>query len=194
MLTLIIADIIVGICLLLLFISISINFAIASEKTSVKKEKKSIVETGTMTLFAVVFYIIIRFSIGSISISNVILTNVLMIFGTLLFSFGCFVNIAGRFNLGKNWANQVTIYKKQTFISFGMYRFVRHPLYASIILMFYAACLIHPNYIAFLATTFIFIPFMYYRAKQEEVLLTKTFKDYSIYQKKVGMLFPKILK
>jgi protein-S-isoprenylcysteine O-methyltransferase Ste14 len=32
---------------------------------------------------------------------------------------------------------------------------------------------------------------MYYRAKQEETLLVGEFKDYTDYQKKVGMFFPK---
>lgn len=98
----------------------------------------------------------------------------------------------GRFRLGSNWANQVKIYKNQTLVTHGPYGFVRHPLYASLILMFYGGCLVYPNYLAFLANTLIFIPFMYYRAKQEEILLSKTFKEYKKYQKEVGMLFPKI--
>ena len=107
---------------------------------------------------------------------------------------GCIINIAGRFNLGKNWANQVKIYNNQTFTRKGMFKIVRHPLYSSLMLMFYGACLVYPNYLAFLANTFIFIPFMYYRAKQEESLLLKTFKEYKQYKKEVGMFFPKIIK
>ncbi|MGK0469242.1 MAG: protein-S-isoprenylcysteine O-methyltransferase Ste14, partial [Clostridium sp.] len=40
--------------------------------------------------------------------------------------------------------------------------------------------------------TFIFIPFMYYRAKQEETLLIQTFSEYNDYIKRTGMFFPKI--
>jgi protein-S-isoprenylcysteine O-methyltransferase Ste14 len=42
--------------------------------------------------------------------------------------------------------------------------------------------------------TIVFIPFMYYRAKQEEKELTKTFKEYKDYQKRVGMFLPKLIK
>jgi|TARA_Y100000034_G_scaffold132414_1_gene195339 protein-S-isoprenylcysteine O-methyltransferase Ste14 len=189
---LIIADTIIGICLFALFTSILINFAESSNK-NIKKEKKSIVETGTMTLFFIAFYILIRFKIGEI-IVNTQFRNYLILVGLIMIVAGCIINIAGRFNLGKNWANQVKIYNNQTFIKRGMFKVVRHPLYASLMLMFYGACLVYPNYLAFLANTFIFIPFMYYRAKQEESLLLKTFKEYKQYKKEVGMFFPKIIK
>lgn len=60
--------------------------------------------------------------------------------------------------------------------------------------MFYASSLIYLNYLVFFANSFIFIPFMYYRAKQEEKLLSNKFKEYKNYQKEVGMFFPKIFK
>lgn len=187
---LIVADIIIGLCLFALFTSILINFA-ESKNRNVKSEKKSIVETGSMLCFFVFFYILIRFRMGSISVNQN--TKIfLIIVGLIIIVFGCIINIFGRFNLGFNWANQVKIYREQTLIKTGVYRLIRHPLYASLILMFYGACLVYPNYLALLANTFIFIPFMYYRAKQEEALLSKTFKEYSKYQKEVGMFFPKI--
>lgn len=187
---LIIADIIIGICLFVLFTSILINFAESFNK-KIKKEKKSIVETGTMTLFFVVFYILIRFKIGEL-IVNAELRKYSVILGLIFVVVGVVINISGRFNLGKNWANQVKIYDNQTFVKSGMFGIVRHPLYSSLMLMFYGACFVYPNYLAFLANTFIFIPFMYYRAKQEEELLLKTFKEYKQYRKEVGMFFPKI--
>jgi protein-S-isoprenylcysteine O-methyltransferase Ste14 len=187
---LIIADVIIGICLLALFISIIINFSESSNKRA-KREKRSIVETGSMSFFFIVFYLLIRFKIGEISVDQNIRFWLIVIGLTMVVS-GCIINIFGRFNLGKNWANQVKIYDDQTFIRTGVYGLVRHPLYASLILMFYGACLAYPNYLAFLANTLIFIPFMYYRAKQEETLLTKTFKAYTKYQQEVGMFFPRI--
>jgi protein-S-isoprenylcysteine O-methyltransferase Ste14 len=187
---LIIADIIIVICLLVLFTSILINF-VESKNRNIKREKKSIVETGSMTLFFIFFYILIRFKIGELLI-NQNLRLFLILLGLIMVVFGCIINIMGRFNLGNNWANQVKIYNNQKLITNGIYGFVRHPLYASLILMFYGGCLVYPNYWAFLSNTLIFIPFMYYRAKQEEDLLSKMFKDYTKYKKEVGMFFPKI--
>ena len=78
-------------------------------------------------------------------------------------------------------------------VNVDVFCLVRHPLYASLMMMFYGATLVYFNYAAFLANTFIFIPFMYYRAKQEEELLENQFDDYANYKKETGMFFPKDL-
>lgn len=182
---------IIILCVLAIFVSIIINFAEA-QKSKVKKQKKSIVETGTMFLFFLCFYLIIRFRLGVFDISNISIRISLIILGLLVFIIGTYVNVKGRLLLGKNWANQIKIYENQTLVTKGVYSIVRHPLYASLIWIFYAASIIYLNYFAFLANTLIFIPFMYYRAKQEEEMLKEQFKNYALYIKQVGMFFPKI--
>ena len=181
-------------CVLALFISIMLDFALYSRSEKVKKEKKSIVDTGTMTLFFFIFYAILRSGEGMVVISSLAVKRFLMIMGTTAIAAGCAANIVGRFNLGKNWANHVKIYEEHTLVRNGMYRIVRHPLYASIMLMFYGGVLIYRNVYAAAAVTFIFIPFMYYRARQEEHLLHKAFPEYSEYRKKTGMFFPKLIR
>ena len=95
---------------------------VAEHKTSVEqvneimrkatKEKRSIVETGTMTLFFVGFYLLIRFQIGTIQIPHN-LQYILILSGLTMVVAGCTINIVGRLNLGKNWANQIRIYQNQ---------------------------------------------------------------------------------
>ena len=187
-----ISNIVIMACFYLIVLAVLIDFIEFQKRNKTKKEKKSIVETGTMFLFFFFFYYLIKFSIGKISLDFGPTVIILNLFGMLILIIGCYVNIKGRFNLGKNWSNQIKIYNDHSFVSKGVYSFVRHPLYASIIWMFLASSIIYLNYLAFLATLFIFIPFMYYRAKQEEKLLIKEFENYKDYQIKVGMFFPKI--
>ena len=187
-----ITNAVVSLCLFLIVMAVLIDFVEFQKINTTKKEKKSVVETGTMFLFFFLFYFLVRFQIGQIHLSFGLPLILLNVFGSLILVTGCFVNIKGRFNLGKNWSNQIKIYNDHSFISEGAYRFVRHPLYASIIWMFLAACFIYVNYVALLSVLLIFIPFMYYRAKQEEDLLVKEFPNYKDYQLKVGMFFPKI--
>ena len=177
-----------------LFISILIDFTLYTRDEHIKKEKKSIVETGTMTLFLFAFYLILMTKIGIVPIYNNNLKHTVIIIGTLAIVSGCVMNIMGRFNLGSNWANHIKIYDEHTLVQKGMYKIVRHPLYGSIMLMFYGACFVYRNILCFLAVTFIFIPFMYYRAKQEETLLIQTFPEYNDYKRRTGMFFPKIIK
>jgi len=176
------------------FVSILIDFTLYTRDEHIKKEKKSIVETGTMTLFLLVFYLILVTKIGIVPIYSSILKLIVIILGMLAIVSGSIMNILGRFNLGSNWANHIKIYDEHILVQKGMYKIVRHPLYSSIMLMFYGACLVYRNIICFFAVTFIFIPFMYYRARQEETLLIQTFSDYKGYIKTTGMFFPKIIR
>jgi len=185
---------IICLCVFLLFVSIIIDFSLYSRDEDVESEKKSIVETGSMTLFFLLFYLLLLSGKWVWRISPVHTQEILMVLGTTMIVAGCFINISGRFHLGKNWANQIKIYDKHSLIQTGMYRWVRHPLYASLILMFFGACLVFRNIAALLAVTVIFVPFMYYRALQEEGLLIQRFPQYEEYRRKTGMLFPRILK
>lgn len=185
----IVSNIVVALCLLVLFTAITINFFEA--KKEVHKTRRSVVETGSMTAFFLVVYLLIRFNTGRLAIPEKVM-YILSPTGLLMMILGCYVNIRGRMALGPNWANQVTLYREQTLVRTGVYRYLRHPLYGSLIWMFYGASLVYANYLAFLGTTFIFWPFMYYRARQEEKLLMEKFSDYMEYIKNTGMLFPKI--
>lgn len=189
-----IIQLIISISVLALFLSILIDFTLYTRDEHIKREKKSVVETGTMTLFLVAFYLILMTKIGIVAIYNENLKHTIIIIGTLAIVSGCLMNIVGRFNLGSNWANHIKIYDEHTLVQKGMYKIVRHPLYASIMLMFYGATLVYRNILCFMAVTFIFIPFMYYRAKQEETLLIQTFSEYNDYKKRTGMFFPKLIK
>jgi protein-S-isoprenylcysteine O-methyltransferase Ste14 len=140
------------------------------------------------------FYGTLKIEAGVIPVQYDYVKKLLMIVGTAMIVAGCFVNIKGRFNLGRNWANQIKIYQEQTLVKIGMYRFVRHPLYASIILMFYGGCMVYRNICSFAAVSVVFVPFMIYRAKQEENMLIQRFPKYCEYKQSTGMFVPKILR
>lgn len=184
-------SIIIRLCVLVIFAAIVINFMEAKKQKEVKNRKKSIVETGTMILFFVGFYFLIKMGVGTINQGNIELRIILAIFGTTIIVMATIINIVGRLNLGQNWANQVTIYTNQTLVRKGVYRYMRHPLYASLIWMFFASSIMYLNWAAFLANLLVFVPFMTYRANQEEVFLSRQFSDYKKYQQEVGMFFPK---
>lgn len=147
-----------------------------------------------MTLFFLLFYGIVLSKVGIIPVGIGFIKELLMIIGTVMIVAGCIINISGRFNLGRNWANQIKIYHEHTLIQTGMYKFVRHPLYASIILMFYGGCMVYRNILSIVAVSVVFVPFMAYRARQEEKMLLQRFPEYHNYKQNTGMFFPKILK
>ncbi len=172
--------------------AVLIDFLDVHGRAKPKRQRRSIVDTGTMLAFVMMIYILIRFNIGSVTVSNGVLTNVLTLLGACIVAIGAVVNIRGRIDLGKNWANQVVIYTDHTLVTSGVYRFVRHPLYASIIWMLFGASIMEMNIGSTLATAAIFIPFMTYRAKQEEAALLPEFPAYAAYTKRVPRFFPSL--
>ena len=173
------------------FVAILLDFVKYNDNNTVKKGKRSIVATGSMIGFFVVFCVVIYLRWGSIEFNNTIAVLVIIIIGTGMIAAGSVINILGRLQLKSNWANHIKIYEGHTLVNRGVYKIIRHPLYASIMLMLFGGSLAYRNWLSAVLTAFIFIPFMYYRAKQEEKLLQDEFAEYREYMKNTGMFFPK---
>jgi protein-S-isoprenylcysteine O-methyltransferase Ste14 len=174
----------------LVFLAVLLDFVIYNGKDGVKKGRRSIVATGSMTIFFAVFCLVIYLRWGYVDFEG----TAAIISGTAMVAFGAAVNIAGRLKLGGNWANHIKIYDGHTLVKRGIYKIIRHPLYASIMLMLLGGSAAYRNWLAASLTACIFIPFMYYRAKQEEKLLREEFADYQKYIEATGMFFPKLPK
>ena len=182
---------IVGISIFAVVAAVGVDFLFFQERNDQKKEKKSPVATFTMFLFFFLFYTIERNGWGVLQIPAGKERNGMIICGLLFMLLGAGLNIFGRFNLGKNWSDHIKIYQSHQLVTSGAYSWVRHPLYASLIWMFYGSAMIYANLPAFLLNTFIFLPAMYFRAKQEEKMLAREFSGYEEYKKKVGMFWPR---
>lgn len=183
-----VASLVIGTCVVATFAAVLVNFALYGGRGGVREERKSVVATGSMTLFFVAYYLLIRWRVGVVPVPWEPLRVALAIAGLALVAGGCVVNILGRLCLGHNWANQATIYRDQGLVTTGVYALVRHPLYASLIWMFAGASLVHANAAAFAANALVFVPFMIYRARLEEALLAREFgAAYAAYRRRVGM-------
>jgi protein-S-isoprenylcysteine O-methyltransferase Ste14 len=187
-------DLIIGICVAAVLIAVVINFSFDNKEREAQQEKKSFVATGSMMLFLLIFLFVLKYHIGYLNLQEFWTRIIFTIIGLILIVLGTIVNLKGRLILGKNWANQIIIYQHHDLLTEGVYRIVRHPLYASTIWMFYGATLVYFNWVALAGTTMVFLPMMIYRARQEEELLIKRFPNYKQYQGKTGMFFPRILK
>lgn len=185
-----IASLIVTACAAVVLLAVLLNNLLGGG--TVQHQRRSPVATWSMLLFAAGYYLLIRFHVGMIAFPVYNMQLALTIVGLLLVVGGTAVNILGRLALGHNWANQVTIYEEQSLVTTGVYTLVRHPLYASLIWMFTGGALIYLNWAALLANFILFIPMMIYRARLEEAALAERFPEYTEYQQRVGMLFPKM--
>jgi protein-S-isoprenylcysteine O-methyltransferase Ste14 len=189
-----IASVMVSACVVVLFVSIVVDFILYQDKKGTKREERSMIATGSMIGFYVVYYVILELNTGKFSRPTDGILKVQVLIGVLAVITGTVINIAGRMQLKGNWANHIKIYEDHSLITNGMYSYVRHPLYSSIILMLYGGAVIYSSWLATVLVTAVFIPAMVYRAKQEEELLSKEFPEYEKYQQQVGLFFPKHLR
>jgi protein-S-isoprenylcysteine O-methyltransferase Ste14 len=183
---------IIALSIIGLFLGIGLDFILFEKRGEIKKEKRSVVATGTMVLFYILYMMVIRSKIGYVEVSEALILRVLQSFGAVCVAIGAVLNIMGRLRLQGNWSNHIKIYDDQYLVTTGVYRLVRHPLYASLMLMLFGGAMVYTNYLSAILTMVVFIPFMVYRARQEEVLLAQEFKDYDQYRKRTGMFFPKL--
>ncbi len=74
-------------------------------------------------------------------------------------------------------------------ITHGIYRYIRHPMYTSLILQALAMVFSNPKIVQWLVY-FTLIVVLFLKSKKEEMYLRKGFKDYASYQKKTDRFLP----
>jgi protein-S-isoprenylcysteine O-methyltransferase Ste14 len=120
------------------------------------------------------------------------LTQDLFMVGQILFWVGAGLAIWSRQVLGTSWAHAADfqLLPKQTLITSGPYRWIRHPIYSSFLLMFLAVELMTTSWLILLLIPLVW--FVIWQSRKEETLLVQAFGDtYLDYMKHTGMLMPR---
>lgn len=118
---------------------------------------------------------------------------VLLILGTLLYFPGMLVLLWARLTLGKNYFVSTgfgaQLFKDHQLITSGPYAFIRHPMYAGLILASVGALLV---YMTWTTVYFVlFAPLTLVRARREEQALSAEFGEpWQEYCRRVPMLIP----
>ena len=114
----------------------------------------------------------------------------LSVAGVILVLIGLGIAIVARRTLAGNWSNVVDVKVDHELITTGIYRYARHPIYTGVLLMGLGTALSKGTmgmFILFLAL----LGFFWFKAREEEKLLTKHFpKEYPAYKKQVKALIP----
>ena len=184
------APAVVALCTAVALLAVAANFLLAPPPSTIQAEKKSVVATGTMLAYFGVLYLLLRFQLGVVLLPAT-LAKVVLDLGLALILVGTVVNVLGRIALGGRWGNHVVLYQDHALVRTGMFRWVRHPLYASLIWMACGGSLVFSNLAALGATLCVFLPAMIYRARQEEAALITLFPGYAEYRRTTGMLVPR---
>jgi protein-S-isoprenylcysteine O-methyltransferase Ste14 len=113
--------------------------------------------------------------------------------GFFLFFLGLLINWTGILTLKKQWSAVVVISKDHKLIDTGIYKYVRHPIYAAILLELLGLGLGLANWISILVLVLFNAVGLAYRIYVEEKALEKYFgKAYVIYARRTKRLVPGI--
>lgn len=96
-------------------------------------------------------------------------------------------------DLGQNWSVSLEIRDGHQMITHGIYRLIRHPMYASIWLWAVAQGMLLQNWFAGWSIMPVFAAMYFLRMPREEQLMCESFGDaYREYMRRTGRLFPRI--
>ncbi len=144
------------------------------------------------TFMGVIFVIFLILDYGYLKLGDHLVFGVIRIIGVVLFYSGWIFRLWALDSLGKNYAPDLRIKVNGTLITNGVYSFVRHPFYLSIMLFVYGASFALTNFLVLIVAIILSIVIRH-RIKEEEEMLKAYFSDaYSQYCKNVPMFFPTI--
>jgi len=97
-------------------------------------------------------------------------------------------------DLDRNWSQTLELREDHQLITRGVYRTIRHPMYASIFLWSLAQGLLLRNCVAGWSALITFIPLYLVRTPREERMMIEAFgDDYRAYVQRTGRLLPHLV-
>ncbi len=113
--------------------------------------------------------------------------------GTAIYLLGLAMAVAGRLQLGRNWANveDGQVLPGQQLIRHGIYAYVRHPIYVGDLLLLAGLELALNSWLVL----GVLVPFLVVlrQSAAEEALLSRAFEDYGAYCKQSKRFIPFVL-
>jgi protein-S-isoprenylcysteine O-methyltransferase Ste14 len=117
----------------------------------------------------------------------------LRVMGTTIYFVGLAMALTARLQLGKHWANieDCQVISGQSLITSGIYRYIRHPIYAGDITLLVGLELALNSWLVL--GIFILLLFVIRQALAEEALLSQVFPEYRAYCSRTKRFIPFIV-
>jgi len=106
---------------------------------------------------------------------------------------GLIIMIFATSTLKEYYTRTLKILSNQKIVKTGLYRFVRHPGYLGVIMMWIGAGISSDNYLILIGIMVISLPIYHYRMNSEEKMLLEAFgEEYQDYKKQTWRIIPLI--
>jgi protein-S-isoprenylcysteine O-methyltransferase len=111
--------------------------------------------------------------------------------GLALFVTGLVIRCTAIFTLGTSFSTNVAIHATQSLKTHGLYKWVRHPSYTGMLVIFFAVGVYERNWVSLAIILLVPIPALLYRIHVEEAALTEAFgPQYTEYSRSTSRLIP----
>lgn len=113
--------------------------------------------------------------------------------GTASFAVGLGLLWRAHADLGENWSDSLQLRQGHQLITSGIYRHIRHPIYAFGWLLGFAQAMLLQNWIAGLSGLVSFAVFYFQRVPREEQMMLDEFGEaYRAYMQRTGRVIPRL--
>ena len=182
----------------LLLLVISEVFIFFYTHSGVEKNKNTDKDLGTKWLLCINYAICIITSFLCVShrspsfIKNAVLPHFCTEIGLLFMIGGVCIRMGAVLTLKKAFTLNVQIRKEQQLITWGIYKFVRHPAYTGSVCSLLGISMALRSIFAMVIALFLSLICYQIRISVEEKVLQKNFEEYQAYKEHTYKLFPYI--
>jgi protein-S-isoprenylcysteine O-methyltransferase Ste14 len=113
--------------------------------------------------------------------------------GVAIFALAIWLLQRSHADLARNWSPRLELLDGHSLVTHGVFRHIRHPMYAAHLLWGIAQVFLLQNWIAGFSMLVTFLPGYLYRARVEEEMMIEQFGDeFCSYMGRTGRLFPRL--
>jgi protein-S-isoprenylcysteine O-methyltransferase Ste14 len=114
-----------------------------------------------------------------------------VVIGTLIFLCGIWMIFRAHRDLGRSFSYTLEIRDQQQLVATGIYRYIRHPMYAAFLVWTVAQAMLLPNWIVGICAPLVLATLLAIRIPREEAMMLRTFGDsYKDYMSRTARFIP----
>ena len=165
-----------------------------SRLVKVVRSHKTLLETGLLVLAWAGFFVpLIWIASHAFSVAEYPLRTGPLVAGAVCLAIGLWLFYRSHADLGANWSITLEVREQHQLITHGVYRRIRHPMYAALALYAIGQALVIPNWVAGPSNLIAFAVLLALRVRAEEKMMVQQFGDeYAAYQARTKRLVPRV--
>lgn len=163
-----------------------------SRTVQVASSRKGALETALLALAGIAFFLpLVWIATRALDFADYALRPLPLVAGALCMALGLWLFHRSHADLGTNWSITLELREKHQLVTRGVYRRIRHPMYAGLLLISFGQALALPNWIAGPSYAGAMLLLFVFRVGPEERMMLEAFgADYETYRSRTERIIP----